>query len=169
MNKLLGAIGLTIVLALAPATLAQQQVGDWIYIQNVDLITDENKSAIIAAASDYPEYARYAALIVRCADVSPFGVELYFSADRYLGIEDQYDVVYRIDRGTPSTGSWYASTDYEAAFAPYFEVPSVINELLDTSELIFRISGFSSDYTYVLPVAGLRDALGTLGCYSGTL
>lgn len=160
---------LVVVTAVASTAIAQEtMVGDWILVPRLDLITDENTSLIIAEATTYPSNAEYAALIVRCDD-SIDSVEVYFNADKYLGSDDIYDVVFRIDGGTPVPGQWSASTDSLAAFAPYYMVPLVIRMLLDSQELVFRISAYSTDYTYVVPIGGMREAMQALGCYPGTL
>lgn len=169
MNKIVGTLFVAF-MALGSAVSAQDSaVGDWFLVSNVDLITDENKSLIAAQATEHPTYADYSAIIIRCDEYSRYGVELYFHADKYLGIEDTYSVVYRVDGGTPQRGNWSASTDNEAAFAPNLGVSGVINALLDAEELVFRISAYSTDYTYVLPISGLREAIQKLGCYTGTL
>lgn len=169
MNKIVGTLLLALVFLGSGAFAQMSAIGDWIHNPNIDLITDEDTSVLIAEATTHPAYADYAALIIRCDALSRYGVEIYLNADKYLGSDDGYDVIYRVDGGTPLRGRWGTSTDHEAAFAPNLGVSGVINNLLDSQELIFRITAYSSDYTYVIPIAGLRPALLKLGCYTGTL
>lgn len=169
MKNHVGTLLLALVFFGSGAFAQMSSIGDWIHNPNIDLITDEDRSVLIAEATTYPSYANYAALIIRCDAQARHGIEIYLNADKYLGSDDAYNVIYRVDGGTPLRGRWGTSTDHEAAFAPELGVSGVINNLLDGQELIFRITAYSSDYTYVLPIAGLRPALQKLGCYTGVL
>lgn len=167
MNKL---VGILLVALMAFASVAHSQttrLGDWLYVPNVDLITDENRSLIGAQATTYPTYADKAAIIIRCSDSARFGVDIYFSADKYIGLDDYYRVAYRIDGAEAQQARWETSTSNEAVFAPDVGVAGIMKGLLDRSELVFRISAYSQDYTYVVPISGLREALDHLGCYTG--
>ncbi len=167
MRRILAAVYLLGVFGLAAAQDAT--FGPWHYVDNVDLITDENRSSILSGATTYPEYARYSGMAIRCADWSPWGVEVFFIADRYLGIGDYYSVIYRLDQGEPVSSSWSASTSHEGAFAPLSEIPGLLSNMNRASELVFRITSFRQDYTYVVPVQRLNDAIYRLGCYTGSL
>lgn len=169
MNKIVGTV-LVALLALGSSSFAQNSlVGDWVHMPNIDLITDEDKSALIAQATTFPTYADGSALLIRCSDYARYGVEIFFATDKYLGSSEAYDVVYRIDGGTPQRGRWSASTNNEAVFAPNLGISGVVNAMLDGQELIFRVTSFSQDYTYVVPISGLREAIQKLGCYTGTV
>lgn len=165
MRKLVGILLLVGFAMLANA----QSYGAWTAEKKIDLITDENSSIMVAQATDYPSLARYSALAVRCTSspLETYGVEVFFAADKYLGIEDYYSVVFRVDKGEPVYMRWSASTNHEAAFLPTNETPRFLSAIKSGSELIFRISGYSQDYTYVVPVRGFNDALFALGCYKG--
>jgi len=165
MRKLVGMLLIAGFTMLASA----QTYGAWEISKKVDLITDENSSFIAALATDYPSLARYSAIVVRCTDnaFSPNGIEVFFAADRYLGIEDYHSVIYRVDRGEPVSGRWSASTSNEAVFLPTSDEAEFLSAINAGSELIIRVSGYSQDYTYVVPIHGFNDALYALGCYKG--
>lgn len=148
---------------------AQSQFGDWLYSENIDLITDENTSFIYTLATDYPGYARASGLAIRCSAYGAFGVEVFFNADRYLGSDSSRSVTYRFDSGTPVSQSWASSTSNEAAFMYDHMIPGFLSALNRADQLVFRIASFNNSYTYVVPVKGLNDALYRLGCYAGTL
>lgn len=170
MRTIVGRILFTASLFFGTVALAQfTPIGDWLHNENIDLITDEDKSIIVAESSEYPGYAQYSGVVIRCADYLPLGVELYFNADRYLGSGDRYDVIYRIDGGQPISDRWSSSTDSEAAFAPLGAIEPLISSLLDSREMIFRVSTRTANYTYVVPTSGLREAISALGCYTGPL
>lgn len=142
---------------------------EWDLTARIDPITDENTSFIGVFASDYPSLARYSALVLRCTS-DPYessGVEIYFAADRYLGIEDYYSVTYRVEKSEPVSSRWSAATNNEAAFLPTSRHADFLSAINKGSELVVRISGYSQDYTYVLPLNGFNDALYALGCYKG--
>jgi len=166
MRKILGVI---LLMGFAMLASAQTTLGAWTLLESIDAITDENKSAIGALASDYPSLARNSALVIRCSSSSlrPTGVEVFFAASRYLGSDDFYPIIYRIDRGEPVSDRWSASTNKEAAFIPAEKEVEFLSAIMSGSELIFRITGYSQDYTYTVPIHGLNDALYALGCYKG--
>lgn len=165
MNKLLGVF---LLVTLTTTTMAQHY-GGWALNRNTDPITDENRSFIYAQATDFPGYASTSALVVRCSSDAyyPHGVSVYFVTDKYLGSEDYYRVVYRIDKREPVTERWSSSTDNEAVFLPVGEAPAFLAALTTGSEFVFRVTAFDEDYTYTLPIAGFNDALYALGCYTG--
>lgn len=166
MKKLL----LLVSLSLGSVGFAQELFGDWIYIEDIDLITDENTSFIVADASDYPSLARYSGVVIRCDASMSNGVEVFLSADRYLGRSAGSDLVtYRFDRDDPITETWFPSTDREALFAPDRVISGFLSRLNNAEQLVFRVSSTSETFTYVVPVAGFNDALYRLGCYTGHL
>lgn len=169
MNRLVGILLVAFVIIGSVSHAQETLIGDWLHVPNVDLITDEDRSLIAARATTFPSYADAASIVVRCSDSGRYGVDLFFVADKYLGSDSSFDVVYRVDGGEAKRGRWGASTTKEAAFAPDLGVSGMVSALLGGSELVFRISAYSQDYTYVVPVSGLRAALGKLGCYTGAL
>lgn len=158
------------VLAVALAFLASAQepvqLGDWVFFEKVDPITDENTSFAAAPASDSPSY--YEGLFfVRCAPGFDMGVEVFFDADQYLGIDDFYPVVYRIDGGEPQNSRWSISTNGTSVFTPELEIPRIFAALMGASEFVFRVQGYDGPQTYIVPVSGLREVLDALNCYTG--
>jgi len=169
MNKFVGTL-LVALVALGSAAFAQDTtVGDWLYIENADRFTDENNSFIVAPASDYPSYYDLSGLIIRCAGAKQYGVDIFFDADQYLGSDDYFSLVYRIDREPSVPGSWGASVSGKAVFVPNGQIPVLIQRLQAASEFAIRIETRWGSETYVVPVSGLRGAVAQLGCYTGTL
>lgn len=105
--------------------------------------------------------------VARAAPLRTTGVEVFFAADTFLGIDDFYPIVYRVDRGEPVRDRWSASTNNRAAFIPPGKEVEFLSAVMSGSELIFRITAYSQDYTFTVPIHGLNDALYALGCYKG--
>lgn len=169
MRKLLGVLLLAGALMTAFGQTFEARHGSWSLLRDVDLITDENRSGIMGDVTEYPGYSRGAGMVIRCRQGAPYGVEVYFFADQYLGSRASYPVVYRVDGGQPVNASWLKSTTNESVFAPDQAVEGIINDLLDGARLVFRVTSFSGPETYVQPIDGLREALIALGCYTGQL
>lgn len=160
-------IALIAMFTLGSFVFAQARFGAWEYFANVDLITDEDTSFIDALASEYPEYARLSGLVVRCSSMMSNGVDVFFVADRYLGSNSE--VTYRFDSGEPISETWLRSEDRESLFIPDRQVAAFLSALNASEQFIFRVSGPTRTYTYVVPVHGLNDAMFRLGCYTGSL
>jgi len=165
MKKLVGVLALVVVLSVATAP-APRMLGKWFYNERLDPITDENRSFLFAPAIEGPLYTE-GALFVRCDASRDAGIEVFFAADTYLGIDDRFVVVYRIDDQEPLTSLWNSSTDSTAVFAPSFDASSLAQGLMEASRLAIRIQGFDGPLTYIVSVDGFRGALDTLGCYTG--
>lgn len=163
MTKLIGV--LFAVLAAASLAMAQEMVRDWVYFENMDPFTDANTSFIAAPASEYPQYASSAALVIRCTSGSRIGVEMYFLAAQYLGSDDFFDIIYRIDTRDPVQGQWYVSTDGEAVFAPDDGAVRLIRSLQAAKSLAFRIYTDLGNETYTVPIGGLGEAMSRLACF----
>ena len=157
-------------LAVATLAVAQepQQIGSWTLVRSVDLITDEDQSSIRAQAFDHPQHADAARAFIMCSARSDNGIFLAFAADRYLGTSDFADITYRVDGGQPLTGRWL---NLDNAVAPLHdnEMSRVIQTWLDAGTMVFRVSTRLATYTYQVDIAGLRAAIGALGCYRGPM
>lgn len=157
-------------LILGSVGFAEVLFGDWLYVEQIDLITDENTSFIVAEASDYPSLARASGVLIRCEASMPDGVDVLLVADRYLGHSAEAErVTYRFDRAEPVTERWIPSTSRKTLFAPDRVASGFLSQMNAAEQVVFRVSSTSETLTYVVPVAGFNDALYRLGCYTGQL
>ncbi|HEX7039082.1 MAG TPA: hypothetical protein VF202_03090 [Trueperaceae bacterium] len=165
MKQVMGAL----ILALACFAGAQDMVmlGDWGYIEQIDPITDANTSGAVALASQSPSYYQ-GALIVRCSTYIGSEIDLFFDSDQYLGSDDLFSVVYRIDGGEPQSGWWDVSTDNTAVFVPDRDLPQLVTALAGASEMVIRVQAYDGPQTYIIPVSGFREVLDAMGCYTGS-
>ena len=147
---------------------APQLIGSWTVVQSVDLITDEDKSYAHVVAFDRPQHADRAGPSIMCSASSDNGIFLAFMADRYLGTSDFADITYRVDGGQPLTGRWL---NLDTAVAPMYadEMNRVLQTWFDAGTMVFRVSTRLATYTYQVDIAGLRAAIGALGCYRGPM
>jgi hypothetical protein len=156
MNKLWGALLIALSLGVGFA----QKYGVWTYNETVDLITDEKRSLVFAGASEYPEYARDAALSIGCVAGDWVVV---FMADRYIGSAERVEAVYRVDAREPVSTSWIVLNSGEAIVLEPTRVPALLAELAVANRFVIRISPtYTIPLTYVIPTSGAQAALGAL-------
>lgn len=125
MKKLLTALTL-----LSTSFLSQ---AEWVYIENVDLMTDENKS-IIATTN-----GRHKMLALRCEKDSPKGYHVILSFD-YLG--ESNDVYVRFDKDKPFKVNGSESTRGNAIFINSDSYKKLLNGFKAKSKVAFQTTDF---------------------------
>lgn len=158
-------VGVLLLMAVVRGFAAAQGVvaGDWTVDTVTDPITDEIRTYMWATASDYPEFATNAVLIVLC-DANTHRV--MFLPDRYVGSDDTIEAVYRIDSREPAVVAWQILSGGERVLLPERRVAAFVRDLTVATRVAIRLTpSFSASLTYVIPVSGARTALnGLTGC-----
>lgn len=145
-----------------------QMYGAWELAKSVDPITDENSSFIAVLSERHPPGADISGIVFRCDLYMPHGVRMVFKADRYLGDEALFPVIYRIDSRDPVSTAWDASLDRTALSlhpSRVIETDELFAGLETGSTLVIRISASTEIVTYTMPIHGLLGALRALECY----
>jgi hypothetical protein len=145
MKKLIFALAM----ASAPAR------GNWMHVEQIDLMTDKDTSHIGSLAS-----SGEGLVAVRCAES---GYEIVMSFD-YLG--DKYtDVTLRFDSNDPFTVAANPSTSGKGRFIVHRDRPMVIEQMKAGKRMVARARSYRGNYeTFAIDLTGFSDAVAKLGC-----
>lgn len=171
MNNLWGTLLLMLAVFTATTTHAQstkEYIGAWTVEQSRDLFTDDVSSGAYVKPTQYPALGHNDALVVMCSDLaltSFYGVSVMLDGSTYVS-ENFVSVERRAGSRPAKTEPWFASrTSLIIHQAP--TMAAFIADLLDVETLAVRYTGYADTATYVYPVAGFREVLAALGCYTG--
>lgn len=158
---------------LAQAQQPAVRIGAWSLVQSVDSSTGADRSAIMAFATVYPRVSGELApfLSVRCSTSTntAFGVDVLLYSGRYLSNEDFGLVYYRVDKNEFFSGLWRQDPTHSTLFIDRSDLSDFLAVLSRGLELEFGVVplGLDEVLNYVVPVAGLSNALYALRCYTG--
>ena len=129
----------------------------WEYGENIDLMTDEDKSTALVANG------RNEVIVIRCDGTDRF--ELYVGVGEYLG-GDRQPVSYRFDSEDPvSAGRWGLSTDKTVAFAPSSLKDELIELFRRHNQVVFQIRDYQgSSPTTKFSLEGSEAAISQMNC-----
>lgn len=155
--------------ALAPAVpaaaAAQQSIGSFTLVRDLDAITDVDRSAIGTPALDSGD--RTSVLVWRCMED---GLNVVYDWDKYFGGDDDDDVlfVWRFDKN-PAWDPEYARlfTDGNtSAWIRMSTVESFTRAAVKAGRVVIRVTDPLDDETITdtFELEGLRAALGELTC-----
>jgi hypothetical protein len=153
MKNLKLALALSSLILTAPAMASQN--GNWRYLENVDLMSDEDKSAVYTAKEKET-------IVVRCDGNN--GFDVIIRPDEYIG-SDPAPVAWRIDGGDIQNSRMGLSTQGTAAFVPGSIKAEFANSLRNASEIVIRVTDFrGTPITFVIDVTGANEAFSQLSC-----
>lgn len=171
MNKLWGTLlaGLVLIASFGNAQTTKEYVGDWVVERTRDLFTDEQSAGAYVFPTQYPRLGQNDVLVVLCSDpgsTSFDGVAVMIAGSTYIA-DSTVSVERRAGSRPASTESWFANGTTVVVHRGEVSRAFVV-DLLDVETLAVRYRGYSETVTYVFPVAGFREVLASLGCYSGS-
>lgn len=148
-------------LILAAALLSAPVMADWEHRNNVDLMSDSDKSIVFAPASSGD-----GAAVVRCDGTGSYDVIFMFD---YLG--DKYEsVALRFDQGEPATFSATASTNGKARFLTNTVKADAVAKMAASSRLVVRGIDFrGTPETFVVDLKGFTEQAKKLSCMKGVI
>ena len=166
MRSLLPLLLAAALLPTAPAAAAaQQSIGSFMVVRNVDAITDVDRSVVGTPALDSGD--RTSLLVWRCMED---GLNVVYDWDKYFGGDDDDDVllVWRFDRD-PAWEPEYARlfTDgNKSAWLRMGTVESFTRAAVKAGRVVVRVTDPLDDETITdtFELDGLRTALGELTC-----
>ena len=144
-----------------PAT-AQEQIGAFLFLRQLDAITDVDESAIGTTELE-PTAVRTARLVWSCDGPQ---IHLTVGVDDFVGSDGSVQVQWRFDRGAPSgTRQWEVSRTF--VFAPDGDIVEFTDQALPASEVVIRVTGYQgAQHDLRFSLAGLTSSLQRLPCAS---
>ena len=131
------------------------QNGNWGHIENVDLMSDEDKSAVYTVKEKQT-------IVVRCDGNN--GFDVIIRPDEYIGSEAA-PVAWRIDGGDIQNSRMGLSTRGTAVFVPNSIKAEFASSLRSASEIVIRVTDFrGTPITFAIDVTGASEAFGQLSC-----
>lgn len=164
MKRTLIALALALIV---PFASSQVWFDDWLFLETVDPITDQVSASLIAYATEAPPLTDNPAIYVLCSEdrrILPF---ISFNAGKFLTLDSDVEVVFRVDTETPYSSDWIVLRSLSAVTARGEARNVLMSQLYDAQRLVFRIEAFRETLTYFVPVSGLREAVTATGCYTG--
>lgn len=163
LRNVVSLIGLS-VLILTPASVAQK-VGDFVFVRNIDLITDEDISyfytKVINSESDDSK------LIFTCAGGKP---SIYVESDRVVGYYNDKSIITRIrfDTNTPSGNlEWPHSKGGYRINVPVSQISAFTASAVKADQLVIQATRHYNDgeqIQYQFGVTKLSTLLPKLAC-----
>ena len=171
MNKLWGVAvaGVILLAGVATAQVTTEFAGDWTIERTQDLFTDEAHAVAYARPLQHPPLGSNDKLVLVCSDnqFTADGVGVMLTGSTFVA-DDYVEVQRRFDSNESRSDAWSAGRTDLLLYQPA-TVRAFLAELLDAEQLALRYRGYSQTATYVFPVAGAREMLAALGCYTGEL
>jgi len=153
MKNLKLALALSSLIMSAPV--AASQVGNWNYLENVDLMSDENKSAVYTIKEKQT-------ISVRCDGNNSFNVII--QPDEYIGSEAA-PVAWRIDGGDVQQSRMNLSTRGTAVFVPSSIKAGFVDSIRNASKIVIRVTDFrGTKITFSIDLTGANESLNQLSC-----
>lgn len=152
-----------------------QVAGEWTFVEQYDLITDEPNSFI--AVEETPQSGSFSfrggVLKVRCYDENTFGVTLEHG---YIAFGDAFTVTHRIGDGEPVEARWVHDSGDETSgpslhllasndFGAGRPIAAFIQSLQDANRAVLRWHLEDNPQTYLFEFSGTEEALGRLECW----
>ncbi|MDQ3460083.1 MAG: LysM peptidoglycan-binding domain-containing protein [Deinococcota bacterium] len=159
MKKVLGILVLTLV----GLAVAQEEIGDFIYFQRADPMTDEDRSFVVTFSVDGANRFSRPSLRWAC---HLNGMRIIFDTEEFLNTKPPIPVRYRFDREEASpTHSWGLIVNNTATWIDLHNVPPFTARALAASRLTIQATSYSDRiYTSVFGLNGLSEALERLPC-----
>lgn len=138
-----------------------ERIGDFTVEVRSDLMTDEDRSAIVSA--DTLSSRSQAALTMRCRGTR---LEILVVADELIDRDAGSSIFVRVDAGVPSVFTGSRSTNGRALFLGQGDLSRLIELLQRANKATVRLGDIRLEsYTYRFGTTGLKDALAKLKCY----
>ena len=142
-------------------TNAQEGVGNWSYVENIDPMSDDDRSYIFTPELE-PTAAREGLLVVPCIQGQ---IGLVIVADDYIN-SDEIEIKYRF--GDDPAGDfqfWLAVPDGTQVLTPPEFVKPIINTATRYEKVVFQVLDYQGgSHYYSFDLTGLADALTRLSC-----
>jgi hypothetical protein len=128
--------------------------GNFLYVLNLDPISDEDRSLITVSSQDSTDK-----LFFRCANLE---LEI-FVASTFLNLKESVPVVFRFDKNQPIQQTWDISTSGTAAFVR--DTKYFVQLALPSSTLVIRLTKYSGEkITSTFSMVGFAEAIRNLKC-----
>ncbi len=154
-----------IALVLAAPLEAQEgrPIGDFFYVEDIDAMTDIDRSLIYTESKDAPRLLRSPRIAWRCDGPD---MELFVRAGDFLTSDDPVAIQWRFDsKGAAQPTKWDVSTTGTAAFAPRNSIAAFTNEAKGAIRLRVRLTDYGgTPYNYEFSMTGLTSAIERLNC-----
>lgn len=151
--RLLAAIT-ALLLSLAPA----QAVGDW--------SAGATPASMVTRPVLAPSSNEGHSLEITCDPSGPLGIHITLHGHSLI-TNNLTGVTFRLDSDPPITQTWAVYESRNVSPRTAEDAQSFISALLSVEKVVIQYIAYTSTPTFIFPVAGLREALQSLGCYQG--
>jgi hypothetical protein len=146
------------ILVCASVFLSSPAFAAWNYVENIDPMTDENKSLVVIHKE------RNEFLLIKCDGSSDF--DIYVGVGEFIGGDGRYRVTYRLDKDEPIDGGrWGLATTGTSVYAPESLETSLLESIKIRSTITFQVTDYQGSKPFSkFPLAGSSAAINQLGC-----
>lgn len=146
--------------ALLLSTVHAQAVGDW----NVDATRTSLITRPVLAPNSNDAYS----LEITCDPSAPLGIHITLHGHSLI-TNNLTGVTYRLNSDPPITQTWTVHENRNVSPRTEEDTEAFISALLAVEKIVIQYFAYTSNPTFVFPVAGLREALESIDCYAGPL
>lgn len=126
----------------------------WTYSQSVDPFNDKINHVAKVTGDIESSF-----LMVRCDTSS--NLDVIISSGNYIGSDNSYRAVLRVDRNSPISGVWPVSTEGTSLFSPKNKVAELSAMLMDGDSLVSKITDYKgSDTVLKFKLTGAMKTIG---------